>query len=305
MPETPAAPGAFIVIRALRLPFIGASLLPYAIGAAYACGHGGCSWARTAVGAVLVALAHLAANVLNDYGDAKLGADWQDMTAYGFYGGSKLIQQGVLDERWYLRAGLLLDGAYVALLFVFAAVYGLWGVVAPGIAIAAVAAAYSLPPLKLSYRGLGELCVIALFGPCAVCGGYVLARGALPGGTLFLLSLASGLLTGAILVCNGIADIRTDAAAGKKTLAVRCGFAGARRLFLSMTLGAGTLVAFAPPRALAVAASCAAVATGIAVDRLIGRCGGDAAGMKTPAIVMIAGHAACHALLIALAAAAA
>jgi 1,4-dihydroxy-2-naphthoate octaprenyltransferase len=52
----------------------------------------------------------------------------------------------------------------------------------------------------------------------------------------FALSVPVGLLAAAILVVNNVRDVDTDRRAGKRTLAVRLGRLGARRLYAAMLL---------------------------------------------------------------------
>jgi len=43
---------------------------------------------------------------MNDYADSKSGVDWQDRKFYKFFGGSKLIQEGILSEQFYLKSAI-------------------------------------------------------------------------------------------------------------------------------------------------------------------------------------------------------
>jgi 1,4-dihydroxy-2-naphthoate octaprenyltransferase len=55
-------------------------------------------------------------------------------------------------------------------------------------------------------------------------------------------SVPVGLLATALLVVNNLRDVDTDAAAGKRTLAVRLGAQRTRRLFTALVLGAVAFV---------------------------------------------------------------
>jgi 1,4-dihydroxy-2-naphthoate octaprenyltransferase len=87
----------------------------------------------------------------------------------------------------------------------------------------------------LGYYGLGELFVFLFFGVAAVSGTYYVQAHALPWSVL-VASVPVGLLVTAILVVNNYRDIDTDSRAGKRTLAVRMGRAGARAEYAAFLL---------------------------------------------------------------------
>ena len=106
---------------------------------------------------------------------------------------------------------------------------------------------YTGGPRPYGYQGLGELFVFLFFGVVAVVGSFYVQAEDLPW-EAFALSVPVGLLAAAILVVNNVRDIDTDRRAGKRTLAVKLGRPGARRLFDAMLVGA-YLVCVAIPRA--------------------------------------------------------
>ena len=91
-------------IRALRLPFTTASVLPFIAGSLLAKATFGIG--PFILGLISVVMTHLGSNLINDYADSKSGADWQDKKFYTFFGGSKLIQEGVFLETFYFWAGI-------------------------------------------------------------------------------------------------------------------------------------------------------------------------------------------------------
>jgi len=214
-------------LRALRLPFATASLLPYVYGAAIA--GGAFRAGRFALGLVAVLATHLAANLINDVADSASGADWQDLRSYRFFGGSKVIQEGRLSARACRRAAAAL--AVLAALSVLALA---WQLERPAL-LAGLAAAlllgwgYSCPPLQLSYRRLGEATVFLLFGPAAVALAVFAQVGRPPAPGQWLLSLPFGFMTAGILLANEVPDCSEDAAVGKRTLV---GWIGCERGFV-------------------------------------------------------------------------
>ncbi|MFW6108072.1 MAG: prenyltransferase [bacterium] len=212
------------LLRALRLPFLSASLFPYAFGS-FLAGRG-FRPVLFLLGGVAVAGTHLSANVLNDYADAKSGVDDQDDRYFGFFGGSKLIQAGVLSAAFYAAAALVLAAVAVAAVGALAVLNNDAGIVSWYALVLLLGWAYSAEPLRLSYRCLGEVVVFLLFGPATVMGGYAIQTGIFPEFRVFLLSLPFGCLTAAILLANEVPDAADDRAAGKLTLV---GAVGANR----------------------------------------------------------------------------
>ncbi|MFA6216850.1 MAG: prenyltransferase [Candidatus Omnitrophota bacterium] len=202
-------------IRALRLPFITASFFPYLAGALLAKPH--FNALGFFLGLITVISTHLSANLLNDFADSKSGNDWQDKTFYSFFGGSKLIQESIFSERFYLYAALIFS--FVACVCVFALAVALKSVLVLWLffVILILAWGYSAQPVKLSYRKWGEVVIFVLFGPVCVMGGYFIQSGVFPAFKSFLLSLPFGFLTTAILFANEVPDYSDDLAVGKYT----------------------------------------------------------------------------------------
>lgn len=204
------------VTRALRLPFLTASALPFIFGSIVAKGH--FSAVKFLLGLVSVAFTHLSANVINDYADSKSEADWQDRKFFGFFGGSKLIQEGVFTERFYFNLAIffasLSASAIIALALILKSIFP----IAIFLIIIFLSWSYSVKPLQFSYRRIGEIIIFMLFGPVAVMGGYFLQTGIFPDSKSFFLSIPFGFLTTAILYANEIPDFSEDSKAGKFTL---------------------------------------------------------------------------------------
>jgi len=205
-----------ILIRALRLPFLSVSVLPFIAGTFL--WHGNIHWAGFFLGLIAVSCTHLAANLINDYADSRYGADWSDLKFYGFFGGSKLIQEKILPEKFYLRGSLFFSAA--AFLAVILLAIGLKDnrVIFYYLLIIFLGASYSVNPLRLSYRRLGEAVIFILFGPACVMGAYFIQSKFFPNLDSFILALPFGLFTTAILVANEIADCSDDLKSKKYNL---------------------------------------------------------------------------------------
>jgi 1,4-dihydroxy-2-naphthoate octaprenyltransferase len=225
------------VLRALRWPFLSAGVLPFVFGAAWAKGDG--SAARFVLGLVAAAATHLSANVLNDVADSTSGVDEQDRTYYGFFGGSKVIQEGIFSARFCLALAVGLAAVAAGAVIALAVLMRSAWVLPVYAAVLALAWQYSAAPLRLSYRRLGELTVFVLFGPVPVAAGAFVRSGALPGGEVLVVSAPFGLLTASILLANEVPDAADDARARKRTLV---NLVGQRRGYLLYAAAAACAV---------------------------------------------------------------
>ena len=210
--------------------------------AAHASRGGGarCSWARPLAGAedVFQPLRFVAAlvgsifiqigtNLSNDYSDARRGADTEDRL-----GPVRVTAGGLMPPRRVLWAPTWRSAIAVAAGAYLIAVAG-WQLLVVGVASIAAGVLYTGGPRPYGYEGLGELFVFLFFGVVAVVGSYFVQTEELRW-EAFALSVPVGLLAAAILVVNNVRDVDTDRRAGKRTLAVKLGRDGARRLFAAM-----------------------------------------------------------------------
>lgn len=214
---------------AARPRTLSAAIAPVLVGTAAVVEHFGelprpGAFVAALVGSVFL---QIGTNLVNDYSDAKRGADTVDrlgpvrVTAAGL-----VAPRSVLTATWVAFAVATAAGFYLAaaagpIMLLVGAVSILAGVL------------YTGGPRPYGYAGLGELFVFIFFGLVAVNGSYyvqvedisVLSAG---------LSIGVGLLSTAILVVNNVRDIDTDRRAGKNTLAVRFGRERTRRFYVAL-----------------------------------------------------------------------
>jgi 1,4-dihydroxy-2-naphthoate octaprenyltransferase len=220
--------------RALRAPFLVASVIPVLLGGvlaletahllagsqagALATLHLG-FFLLTLVGAICV---HVATNMLNDNFDYRSGNDLAVRHQNPFAGGGRVLTQGVLNVNAHLvvALGFLGIGSAIGLYLVTQA-----GLTLLWIGLVGVFAAlfYVAPPVRLAHLGVGEPFVFLSFGPLVVMGTYFVQTRRLDAGPL-LLSFAIGLLVAAILWINEFPDVEADTSVGKRTLMIRLGY---------------------------------------------------------------------------------
>ncbi len=149
-----------IWIKATRAPFLTAIFMPVALGAAI-------SWSEAGRFDLLtffmvlagVSLLHLASNTCNDYFDHVTKNDWVNKNPTPFSGGSRVIQEGMISPRGILVLSLVF--------FAAGSLIGLWlnhrmgtnVILFLGITGVFLGFFYTALPLKIGYRGIGEIIV--------------------------------------------------------------------------------------------------------------------------------------------------
>lgn len=219
---------ASLFLLGARPRTLAAAVIAVAVGTAAALGTGPVvAW--RAVMALVVALAvQIGANFANDYADGVRGTDVERVGPARLVAGGLASPASVRLAAWAAFAVAGIAGLALAL------------AVAPwllAVGAAAIAAAwfYTGGPRPYGYLGAGEVFVFLFFGVVAVAGTAFVESGR-PSGVALEASVPVGLLIVALLEVNNVRDRVGDAAAGKRTLAVRLGDQAGRRLFAGSVL---------------------------------------------------------------------
>lgn len=157
-----------------------------------------------------------------------------------FTGGSRVLTDGRLTRRGLLWGAALCAGTAVALTVALAVAAPANGWLV-GLALAvtlALGLGYSLPPAKLCHRTLGEPTVAFTHSASVVLAGFLLQQGSPGDGWPWLVSLPLFLAILPAIALSGVPDAEADAAAGKRSFAVRFGIDATFGLALTCTLGA-------------------------------------------------------------------
>jgi 1,4-dihydroxy-2-naphthoate octaprenyltransferase len=218
-PVAPHLPLRWRLFLATRLPFLTATLVPIFLGAAIARAHGYSAWWLSVLALAGASCIHLGLNVLNDIFDVSSGADIENVTPTPFSGGSRVVLYGLVSRRsmWALALIFFIVGGGIGLYLGFTrATVIIW----LGVAGVALSIAYTAPPFKLVYRGLGDVAVATGFGPIMTIGSYVVVARHLSFEALYA-SLPVSLFVMLILYVNQVPDRLGDGRAGKRTVVVR------------------------------------------------------------------------------------
>ncbi len=234
-------------IQGARPKTLPAAIAPVVVGAACAQLESSTqnNWLN-AVFALAVSLAlQVAVNYANDYSDGIRGTDKNRV------GPLRLVGSGAKKPADVKKATFLAFGVAAVFGFVLAATTT-WWLLLVGVFCFLAGWFYTGGKHPYGYLGFGEVFVFIFFGVVATMGTTFVINEQL---TLvsFLASVVVGCLACALLAVNNLRDIAGDQISNKKTLAVRIGESGARKLFISLFIVAGfavTLIALSYSAAL-------------------------------------------------------
>lgn len=221
--------------RPISLP---QSLLPALTAVALSVGGNEFNWIAALASVVGVIFLHLSMNLLDDWFDYKVGsAEARKKVANeGFRGRMTkypYLTSGEATHQQLLKVSLIMLAVAGAMGAVVFAVRG-WDVIWWVVAALIVGVSYSGGPLKLGYRGLGELVIFLMFGPLLMTGVYFAITGSLDWKIIWL-SVAVGMLVTNIVYSHSVLDAEPDRKMGKKTMAHLMG-SGKGQIFFSALL---------------------------------------------------------------------
>lgn len=209
------------ILRLARLHFLAPGFMLYLMGYLLAL-LGGVehNLAKFVFGYLIFGSAHLSVSFSNDYFDRHSD---RNSVKTAFSGGSKVLVEHPELESLALKIAIFLLGFSIIANILFTVFYGypFWFFVF-GLIGGLLGWFYTAPPLKLAYRGLGELSTMLAVGLLMPGMGYFVASGNIgPLFQLFILPLSCyGLF---FIITVELPDVESDAIGQKKSLLVKWG----------------------------------------------------------------------------------
>lgn len=208
-------------VMAMRPHTLPVSIGPVLVGTAIAFAQGSLRVGPAIAAGLGALLLQIGSNFANDVFDFEKGADTADRI-----GPPRAAQLGLLSAS-ALKQGMLVVFALAMIVGIYLSLVAGPVILVVGLVSILAAVAYTGGPYPLGYHGLGDVAVFVFFGLVAVVGTTFVQTGATPM-LAWIGAGPVGALATAILVVNNLRDVDTDRVAGKRTLAVRLGRAGAR-----------------------------------------------------------------------------
>ncbi|MBI4773633.1 MAG: prenyltransferase [Deltaproteobacteria bacterium] len=217
--------------KAMRLPFLAGSMVPAAVAGAYAWLRNEFELVSFLLAAFGVACLHVASNLINDWSDAP-GTDRVNLRVTPFSGGSRVIQEGGVSRPTVLSMALAFFG--IALLIgILLAAWRAPGVLWVGVLGLLAGCLYSIRPLELMSRSLGEITIFFAFGPLITLGMYYVMAGRLYW-PAFWIGLPNAFLITAVIWINEFPDLEADQDTGKRNLVVVLGLQRSRTVYAAL-----------------------------------------------------------------------
>jgi 1,4-dihydroxy-2-naphthoate octaprenyltransferase len=218
-----------------RLGATARGVLPFLLGAVIAWSQGSpIDWLILLLSSIAVICIMLMTFLVNEYYDFEV--DIANKDYHMLSGGSRILPLGLIPRRHAIIAAYIFAAVAIAI--------GLWlylGLKTGPLTIPLGALAiiigyvYTAGPIRLSYRGWGEVSIWFTCGWLATMTGYYLQTGQL-NTIATLASLPGAFSVFIVILINEVPDIRSDKLSGKNNLAVRLGQAKAGILYLVLLI---------------------------------------------------------------------
>lgn len=228
------------LLQMTRAPFLSSIIAPLITGTLLSAKISG---SFSLPGFILVLITgiglHVATNVYNDIYDTIQGTDKVNVHRNEFSGGSGVLldNPALMGTMYRLARGGLITALLATIGLMFFVDTALW----PYLWLLYLVGAffskyYTAAPVKLAYRGLGEISVWFSFGPMAILVAAV-SQNVLFSREVFMLMPVSGLSTLSILLVGQMIDVEADTMCGKRGVASRLGTGPAAALYLLTQVG--------------------------------------------------------------------
>lgn len=226
-------------LTAMRLPFTSVAVLPFLAGAYLSYAHNRLiSPLSGGLGVLAVLLICVGCYLIGEIFDQREDLETIRHGRTRFSGGTLVVAKGRLTAKRVaiVAAASFLIAASLGLAIVF--IHGSLVLLALGAFGMVSAVTYSMPPVRLVKRGLGELFIAICYGWLTLVTGYASASGELLPNSA-LLAIPVSLTVFNVILLNEFPDYEADRSTGKRNLLVRVGQTWGARIYTVTSIGTG------------------------------------------------------------------
>lgn len=229
-------------ITAMRIPFASVAVVPFGVGVLLAILNGAhISWPASISGIVAVLFICIGCYLFGEVTDQAEDRATYEAGRTKFSGGTLSVVEGRLAQNTVIKTAIAFF-AVAAILggFIFFIHRAYW-LIGLGIFGGLAAALYSLPPIRLVKRGLGEIFIAICYGWLTLVTGYACATGSIPPDS-YIWCWPVALTVFNIILINEFPDFIPDSLAGKKNLVVRIGMEKSQWIYASASILTGAAI---------------------------------------------------------------
>lgn len=224
--------------KASRGYTFGLSVVPYILGSVLASVNYGFNLQYFTLGLIGIILVHASFNLLDDYQDW-ISGKVQTYKEPDFPQNTRLHKAFYLEEKIISPKEVLFMVGYCWTIALFIGLFLAYMISYCLIQIAMLGAflamAYTLKPLELNSKGLGELTIGLIFGPLIMSGAYIIAGGNALDKVCLVSSVIMGILIANTAHTHSILDYEADLKNDKRTLSV-CLLSKDKAIYIQLVL---------------------------------------------------------------------
>ncbi len=218
-----------------RLGATARGVLPFLLGAVIAWSQGNnIDWLILLLSSIAVICVMLMTFLVNEYYDYEVDIANKDYNI--FSGGSRILPMGLIPRRQAIIAAYIFMAIAMGIGFWLYFGFQTGPLTIPlGAAAIIIGYFYTAGPVRLSYRGWGEVSIWFACGWLATITGYYLQAGQL-NTVATLVSLPGAFGVFLVILINEIPDIKSDKLSGKNNMAVRLGIENVGILYITLLM---------------------------------------------------------------------
>ncbi|HEY9159759.1 MAG TPA: prenyltransferase [Desulfomonilia bacterium] len=224
---------------AMRIPFATVAVVPFCVGILLAIFNGvPVSLPASISGVIAVFLICTGCHLIGETADKAEDAITLKTGRTKFSGGTLSVVQGKLNEKKVMKAAFVCFTVSAILGGIIFYIHRSFWLVGLGSFGAAAAIFYSMPPVRLAKRGMGELVIGVCYGWLTIVTGYACASNTMPPDS-YIWCWPVALTVFNIILINEFPDYIPDSTTGKRNIVVRIGMEKSQWIYTSASILTG------------------------------------------------------------------